>query len=69
MTAAGKGMAVFRYEATKKLPEDYRELGTVVVKDKDGAKAKLNQEGFTEVRLKRIRGLAALWNTFTADIR
>ena len=69
LTAAGKGMAVFRYEATKKLPEDYRELGTVVARDKDEAKAKLKQDGFSEVPLKRIRGLAALWNTFTADIR
>ena len=69
MTTAGKGMAVFRYEATKKLPEDFRELGIVVARDKDEAKAKLKQDGFSEVQLKQIRGLHALWNRFTADIK
>ncbi len=62
-------MAVFRYEATKELPEDYTELGTIVVRDRDEAKAKLNQDGFNKVRLKQVRGLAALWNRFTADIK
>ena len=62
-------MAVFRYEATKKLPEDYTELGTIVARDKDEAKTKLKQDGFSEVRLKQIRGIAALWNRFSADIR
>jgi len=31
--------------------------------------AKLNQRGFDKVRLKRIRGMAALWARFTADIK
>ena len=62
-------MAVFRYKATKELPEDYTELGTVVAGDKDEAKAKLKQDGFNEVRLNQVRGLAALWHRFTADIR
>ena len=62
-------MVVFRYKATKELPEDYTERGTVVARDKDEAKAKLNRDGFNEVRLKQLRGLAALWHTFTADIK
>ena len=69
MTAAGKGMAVFRYVATKKLPEDYTKTGIVVARDKDEAKAKVNQYGFPEVRLKQVRGLAALWKRFIADIK
>ena len=65
----GKGMAVFRYEATKELPEDYTERGTVVARDNYEAKTKLKQEGFSKVHLKRVRGLAALWDRFTADIK
>ena len=62
-------MAVFRYKATKHIPEEYTESGVVVARDEDEAKAKLNQEGFSEVHLKQVHGLAALWNRFTADIR
>ena len=62
-------MAVFRYEATKELPEDYTELGTVVARDRDEAKAKLDRDGFRKVRLKQVRGLAALWHTVTSDIK
>ena len=62
-------MTVYRYTATKLIPEEYTEWGIVVAKDKDGAKAKLNQESFSKVHLKQIRGLAALWHGFTADIK
>ncbi len=62
-------MAVFRYKARKYIPEEYTESGIVVARDEDEAKAKLKLDGFSEVRLKRIRGLAALWNRFTADIK
>lgn len=62
-------MAVFRYEATKIHPDDYTERGTVVARDNYEAKAKLKQEGFSEVHLKRVRGLHALWDRFTADIK
>ena len=69
VTVAGEAMAVFRYKATKYIPETYTEAGTVVARDKDEATAKLNLDGFSKVRLERIRGIAALWNRFTADIK
>ena len=62
-------MAVFRYEATKKDPDDYTERGTVAARDEDEAKAKLKQDGFNEVHLKQVRGFAALWDRFTADVK
>ncbi len=62
-------MVVFRYKATKELPEDYTEQGYIVARDKDEAKAKLKRDGFSKVRLKRLRGLAALWHSFTPDIK
>ena len=62
-------MAVFQYEATKKLPEDYTEQGIVVARDRDEAKEKLKRDGFSKVRLKQMRGLSALWHRFTADIK
>ena len=61
-------MAVYRYEATKERPEDYTEVGTIVARDKDDAKAKLERDGFRKVRLKQVRGLASLWHTVTSDI-
>ena len=62
-------MAVFRYQATRKLRENFMESGIVVAKDSDEAKAKLKQYGFSEFRLARVRRLAALWKRFTADIK
>jgi len=62
-------MPVFRYKATKTKPEEFTELGAVVAKDEKAATFKLNQYGFNKVRLKRIRGIAALWKRFTADIK
>lgn len=62
-------MAVFRYEAISTLREDFMESGTIRAKDESEAKAKLNQYGFNKVRLKRIRGISALWKRFMADIR
>ena len=61
-------MAIFRYEATKTVPEEFTETGIIKADDKNEAKAKLNQYGFSKVRLKQIRKLAALWKRFTADI-
>ena len=69
VTAEAQRMAVFQYEATKNIPEEYTESGTIVAKAKAEATAKLNQYGFSEVRLRRIRGIAALWKRFTADIK
>ena len=44
------------------------EYGTIVAKEKSEATAKLNQSGFSEVRLKQVCGLAALWKRFTAEL-
>ena len=62
-------MAVFRYEATKTVGLGYTEPGIIVALDEKTAKAKLNQYGFHRVRLKRIRGMSALWKRFSADIK
>ena len=64
-------MAVFRYKAmhTETEGEEFTESGTINAKDEAEATAKLNQYGFGKVRLVRIRGIAALWKRFTADIR
>ncbi len=62
-------MAVFRYEATSTLREDFLESGTIRAKDESEAKAKLNQYGFNKVRLEPIQGISALWKWFTADIK
>ena len=66
---AGKGMAVFRYKARKTEGEEFTESGTIRAKDESAARAKLNQYGFSKVRLKQVRGLAVLWKRFTADIK
>ena len=62
-------MAVFRYKAMKTEGEEFTESGTIVGKDEKEATAKLNQYGFNKVRLERVRGIAALWKWFAADIR
>ncbi len=69
MTIGGKDMAVFRYKAKKTEGEEFTESGTIRAKDESEARAKLIQYGFNKVRLKQVRGLAALWKRFTADIK
>ena len=59
-------MAVYRYKATKERVTDF---GTIVATDIDEALAKLNQLGFTKIRLERITGIAAIWKRFTANIK
>ena len=65
-------MAVFRYKAQHAdmvEGEEQTESGTIRAKDESEATAKLNQYGFSKVRLERIRGISALWKSFTADIK
>ena len=69
MTAEEQGMAVFQYEATKNIPEEYTESGSIRAEDEKETRAKLNQYGFSKVHLTRIRGIAALRKGFTADIK
>ena len=62
-------MAVFRYSATIKNREDYRESGTVVARTEDEAREKLKQYDFANARLRRLGGIGALFKAFTADIK
>ena len=63
-------MAVFQYKAMlTEAGEESAESGTIVSADEEEAVAKLHQYGFSWVQLERIRGIAALWKRFTADIK
>ena len=62
-------MAVFQYDATKVEGKSFTVGGTVVGKDETIAMARLNRQGYSNVRLTRISGIAALWIWFMADIR
>ncbi len=63
-------MAVFQYKAMiTEAGEEHSESGTIVSADEKEARAKLHQSGFSQVQLERIRGIAALWKRFTADIK
>ena len=63
-------MAVFRYKAMiTEEREESTESGTILAKDGSEATAKLNQYGFSKVRLEHIRGISSLWKRFTADIK
>jgi hypothetical protein len=65
----GKIMAVFQYTAAKVEGESLTVAGTVVGRDETVALARLNQHGYSNVRLTRISGIAALWKRFAADIK
>jgi hypothetical protein len=51
-------MAFFRYtKVTRTGPEEITEPGAIVGKEEEEATAKLNQYGFSKVRVERIRTL------------
>lgn len=62
-------MAVFRYEASDPKGEEFTEMGVVVAKNDDAAKQKLKALNFSEVKLKRLKGIDAIFKQFTADVR
>ena len=64
-------MPTFQYKAmhTQTEGEEFTESGTIRARDEAEATAKLNRFGFGKVRLRQLRGLAALWKRFTADIK
>lgn len=64
-------MAVFKFSAFTqgKEDEDHCERGTVVARDQLEAKEKLRRERYTNIRLKQIKGVSAIFRQFTADIR
>ena len=64
-------MAVFKFSALAqgKEKEDHYEKGTVVARDQMDALDKLRRARFTQIRLKQLRGVNALFRQFTADVR
>ena len=64
-------MPTYQYEAehTETVGEEYTESGTIRANDEADATAKLNEYGFSRIRLKQVRGLAALWKWFMVDIK
>lgn len=64
-------MALFKFSALAmgKEHEDHYEKGTVVARDQMEALDKLRRNRYTQIRLKQIRGVNALFGQFTADIR
>ena len=64
-------VAVFKFSAfiAGKEEQDHCERGTVVARDQMEAREKLQRERFTNIRLKKVKGVSALVQQFTADIR
>lgn len=64
-------MAVFRFSALAngKENEDHYERGTVVARDQLDALDKLRRARYTQIRLKQMKGVSALFKQFTADVR
>ena len=64
-------MAVFKFSALAigKENEDHYEKGTVVARDQMDALDKLRRARYTQIRLKQIKGMTALFGQFTADVR
>lgn len=59
----------FKYTACKSLREEYTISGTIVARNEKEAREELKLNHFDNVRLRRIRGLGAIWNRWSADIR
>lgn len=62
-------MAVFEYVATARKSEEYTERGTVSAKNEKEAKQKLLALDFSDVKLKKVSGVGAIFKLFTADVR
>ncbi|HOF41729.1 MAG TPA: hypothetical protein PLD73_16795 [Candidatus Hydrogenedentes bacterium] len=62
-------MAVFKYSAVVKNREEMTESGTIVARDEENARKKLERLDLVDVRLKRIGGISGLFKSLTADIR
>ena len=62
-------MAVFNYVATVRKREEFTERGTISARNEKEAEQKLLALDFSDVRLKRISGVGAIFKQFTADIR
>ncbi|MGI6459279.1 MAG: hypothetical protein ACOX5J_04165 [Candidatus Hydrogenedentales bacterium] len=62
-------MAVFKYSAVVKNREEMTESGTIVARDEEHARVKLERLDLIDIRLKRIGGISGLLKSLTADIR
>lgn len=62
-------MPVFKYVGVKSEREEREESGTVVARDKDDAKKKLEPYGFSHIRLKLVSGISGFFGTFMADVK
>jgi hypothetical protein len=49
--------------------EEMTESGTIVARDEENARKKLERLDLVDVRLKRIGGISGLFKSLTADIR
>lgn len=62
-------MAVFKYVATDRKREEFTERGTVAARDEKEAEKKLLALNFSDVKLKKMSGVGAIFKQFTADVR
>jgi len=64
-------MSTFQYEATVKSngSEEVTEWGTVVAQSQVAAEEKLKQLGLVPINMKPLRGIKALFKSFTADVK
>lgn len=60
---------VFRYVASTRQPEEHTETGTVIARDKDDARKKLQPFCYDRVSFKRLTGWSALVGKMKADVR
>lgn len=61
-------MSVYKYKASLG-PEEFMEEGTIVAQDEYEAKKKLRLMDAKHVSLKKLTGLSAFVNQFTADVK
>jgi type II secretory pathway component PulF len=62
-------MEVYEYSAVRLDNNEHFLHGTVCARDKIDAFDKVRRQGLTEIRLRKLTGLAAMWRMRTADIR
>ena len=62
-------MAVYHYRASVREREEHSESGTVVARNEQEAKRKLEALQFNAIRLKQIKGFSSFLKRFTADVR
>ena len=64
-------MALYKFSALAigKEKEDHYEKGTVVARDQIEALEKLRRARYTQIRLKQMKGMTAIFGQFIADVR